>query len=61
MTIQDKSIRCCDCGATFTFSASEQKFFESKNFISEPRRCMPCRRANKRRTGVSSSHSYSRR
>ena len=47
MSFQDKSIQCSDCGATFTFSAEEQEFFQSKGFENEPKRCPDCRRARK--------------
>jgi hypothetical protein len=30
MSFVDKSIKCSDCGATFTFSASEQELFSSE-------------------------------
>ena len=48
MSFQDKSIQCSDCGTTFTFSAGEQEFFQSKGFTNEPKRCPSCRRAKKR-------------
>jgi len=47
MGFQDKSLQCSDCGATFTFSAEEQEFFQSKGYTNEPKRCMPCRQARK--------------
>jgi len=47
MSFQDKSIQCADCGATFTFSAEDQEFFQSKGYTNEPKRCMPCRSARK--------------
>lgn len=34
----DKELTCVDCGNKFVFTASEQKFFESKGFT-EPKRC----------------------
>ncbi|MFC1956539.1 zinc-ribbon domain-containing protein [Chloroflexota bacterium] len=49
MIFQDKSIQCSDCGTTFSFSAGEQEFFQSKGFTNEPKRCPSCRRANKAR------------
>ncbi len=61
MSFQDKSIRCSDCGTTFTFSSGEQEFFESKGFTNEPKRCPACRRANKAQRSGSSSYSYSYR
>lgn len=47
MTYQDKSIKCADCGADFTFSASEQEFYNSKGLLNEPKRCQDCRRTRK--------------
>ena len=60
MSFQDKSIKCSDCGATFTFTAGEQEFFASKGFTNEPRRCPSCRQAKKsERYGSSGSgHGY---
>ena len=61
MSFQDKSIQCSDCGTTFTFSAGEQEFFQSKGFTNEPKRCSSCRRANKARRSESGSNSYASR
>jgi CxxC-x17-CxxC domain-containing protein len=47
MSFQDKSIQCVDCGATFTFSAQDQEFFQSKGYTNEPKRCPSCRSARK--------------
>ncbi len=47
MSFQDKTLQCSDCGATFTFSASEQEFFQSKGYTNEPKRCPSCREARK--------------
>ncbi len=47
MSFQDKSLRCSDCGTTFTFSCGEQEFFQSKGFTNEPRRCPSCRQVKK--------------
>jgi CxxC-x17-CxxC domain-containing protein len=47
MSFQDKSIRCSDCGTTFTFSADEQELFASRGYTNEPKRCLPCRQARK--------------
>lgn len=44
---QDKTLECKDCGAQFTFSASEQEFFAEKGFTNEPGRCPNCRAARK--------------
>jgi CxxC-x17-CxxC domain-containing protein len=47
MAFQDKSLTCSDCGATFTFSAADQEFFQSKGYTNEPKRCPECRQARK--------------
>jgi CxxC-x17-CxxC domain-containing protein len=47
MSFQDKSLQCSDCGVTFTFSAEEQEFYQSKGFTNEPKRCQECRQARK--------------
>ncbi len=51
MSFQDKSIQCVDCGATFTFSAQDQEFFQSKGYTNEPKRCPSCRQARKAERG----------
>ena len=43
----DKTLTCRDCGAEFTFSASEQQFFAEKGFTNEPSRCASCRSARR--------------
>jgi CxxC-x17-CxxC domain-containing protein len=47
MSFQNKSLQCADCGATFTFSAEDQEFFQSKGYTNEPKRCPECRQARK--------------
>ncbi len=47
MSFEDKTLQCVNCGATFTFSASEQEFFQSKGYTNEPKRCPACRQARK--------------
>ena len=51
MSFEDKSIQCSDCGVTFTFSISEQEFFQTKGFTNEPKRCSPCRQLKKAQVG----------
>jgi CxxC-x17-CxxC domain-containing protein len=59
MSFQDKSIQCADCGTTFTFSAEDQEFFQSKGYTNEPKRCPECRQARKsERSGGSGGSSY---
>lgn len=43
MEIQDKNLTCSDCGASFVFTAGEQKFYQEKGFGHEPKRCRDCR------------------
>ena len=40
--MQDKIIKCRDCGQDFVFTSGEQDFFAQKGF-SEPIRCSSCR------------------
>lgn len=47
MALEDKSLRCVECGATFTFSAGEQSFFQSKGYVNEPKRCPACRQTRR--------------
>ena len=51
MSFQDKSIQCCDCGTTFTFTAGEQEFYQKKGYTNEPKRCPSCRQAKKAQQG----------
>jgi CxxC-x17-CxxC domain-containing protein len=57
MSFEDKSLQCSDCGATFTFTAAEQEFYQSKGYTNEPKRCSACRQARKERQGSSSYRS----
>ncbi|MFA4836010.1 MAG: CxxC-x17-CxxC domain-containing protein [Dehalococcoidia bacterium] len=60
MSLQDKSLQCSDCGATFTFSADEQEAFKSRGYLNEPKRCPACRQARKQdRPGNSGNYSSS--
>ena len=43
MSFVDRSIKCSDCGADFTFSTREQEFFAEKGFTNDPKRCRWCR------------------
>jgi hypothetical protein len=63
MSYEDKSIQCCDCKATFTFTAGEQEFYATKGFTNVPKRCVSCRKAKKQQSGDSGygSMSYNRR
>ena len=48
MTFQDRTLVCKDCGAEFTFTASEQDFYAEKGFQNDPARCPECRSTRKR-------------
>src|SRR5208283_248372 len=63
VSFEPKTLTCCDCGITFTFSAEDQEFFQTKGFTNEPKRCLTCRAARKTERGGntgygSSSNSY---
>jgi hypothetical protein len=60
MSFEDKTITCTDCKSTFTFTAGEQEFYQTKGFTNEPKRCTSCRRANKERRSDSVSSYASR-
>ena len=47
MSFEDKSLECSDCGVTFTHSAKDQEFFQSKGYTNEPKRCSECRQKRK--------------
>ena len=47
MSFEDRTLECVDCGASFTWTAGEQRFFEEKGFTNEPRRCADCRARKK--------------
>ena len=40
---QDRTLKCVDCGADFTFTAGEQQFYHEKDFKNEPKRCKACK------------------
>ena len=40
--MEDKTLKCANCGEDFTFTAGEQEFYKEKGF-SEPRKCKKCR------------------
>mgnify|MGYP001591743523 len=49
MAFQDKQLVCRDCGKNFTWTASEQEFYQKKGFENEPVRCPDCRALKKTR------------
>jgi CxxC-x17-CxxC domain-containing protein len=54
---QDRTLKCADCCADFTFTAGEQTFFHDKNFKNEPKRCRNCKL---KRQGSASSGGHNR-
>ncbi|HEY9720858.1 MAG TPA: zinc-ribbon domain containing protein [Oscillatoriaceae cyanobacterium] len=56
MAYTDQTIVCADCGAEFSFSASEQEFYAEKGLTSAPKRCKPCRAAAKSARGGDGGH-----
>ena len=42
MAFQDQSLVCRDCGKEFTWTASEQEFYQQKGFENAPVRCTDC-------------------
>jgi len=48
MIFEDRTLTCKECGVDFTFTASEQEFYNEKGFQNDPARCPECRSARKR-------------
>jgi hypothetical protein len=42
-TFVDRILYCKECREPFVFTVGEQRFFASKNFTNEPKRCKNCR------------------
>ena len=43
MDLQDKSLKCFDCGDTYIFNVEEQQAFQAKGHNHPPKRCPACR------------------
>lgn len=41
--VEDKKIKCKDCGEEFILTVEDQEFYAKKGF-QEPKRCLSCRR-----------------
>ena len=48
-TLQERTIRCADCGEDFVFTVGEQEFFRVHGLTNPPTRCKRCREARKAR------------
>jgi len=46
-TLQDRVIKCVDCGEEFTFTAGEQEFYRDHGLTNAPTRCKRCRENRK--------------
>lgn len=51
MAFQDQTLQCRDCSQPFTWTASEQEFYQQKGFQNSPVRCASCRAMKKARMG----------
>ena len=58
MSFQDKILECSDCRNSFTFSAEEHEFFQSRGYINEPKRCPLCHAAKKTKRYGDGDYSY---
>lgn len=58
--MEDKTLKCKDCGKDFVFTVGEQTFYAEKGFDNEPVRCPDCRKAKKqnRFSGNNARRSY---
>lgn len=45
--MEEKTLKCRDCGVDFVFTVGEQEFYKEKGFENDPVRCPDCRRAKK--------------
>ncbi len=46
-TLEDKTIKCVDCGEEFLFTVGEQEFYREHGLTNAPTRCKRCREARK--------------
>jgi len=58
MSFEDKSLQCSDCGITFTHSAEDQEYYQSKGYTNEPKRCPECRQKRKSERNGNSNNGY---
>lgn len=48
MELQEKTLQCRECQASFIFTAGEQGFYIEKGLLNEPQRCAACRASRRR-------------
>ena len=46
-TLEDRVIKCVDCGEDFTFTVGEQEFYRDHGLTNAPTRCKRCRESRK--------------
>jgi CxxC-x17-CxxC domain-containing protein len=51
-TLQDRVIKCVDCGEDFTFTVGEQEFYRDHGLTNAPTRCKRCRENRKGQRGA---------
>ena len=49
--LQDKTIKCADCGQDFVFTVGEQEFYRDHGLTHPPTRCKRCRELRKGQRG----------
>lgn len=59
--LEDKNLKCKECGQDFVFTSGEQEFYAQKGFQNEPVRCAPCRQARKKERAASGAQFGSQR
>ena len=45
--LQDKVLKCKECGKEFVWTKGEQEFFRAKGLKHKPTRCKDCRKLNR--------------
>lgn len=43
MAFVDRDLTCVGCGAEFVFTAGEQLFFQTRQFVNDPKHCKQCK------------------
>jgi CxxC-x17-CxxC domain-containing protein len=51
MALEEKTLRCRDCGQEFVFTTGEQEFYQAHGLQNDPSRCPQCRAERRRSRG----------